>query len=72
MFMRTMKMEDLNTLEIIDPRPRAPWKESPFERIEILEDQKAALAKAVVPSYNFGKAIFTDASAERVGWVPQW
>jgi hypothetical protein len=32
--MKTMNIKELDGLETIDPRPRAPWKELPFEGVE--------------------------------------
>ena len=36
--MKTMDISKLNSLEIIDPRPNAPWQEGPLDQVEIIQD----------------------------------
>lgn len=59
-----MKIPERDDLETIDPRPRAPWKELPFEQVEIIQDRDEALARAEELGNGPRKVIFTDASAK--------
>ena len=62
--MKTMNVAELNDLETIDPRPRAPWCGSPLAQVEIIQDRDQALARVEDLGHDPGKIIFTDASAK--------
>ena len=62
--MKTRNGAELNDLEIIDPRPRAPWCGSPLAQVEIIQDRDQALARVEDLGHDSGKIIFTDASAK--------
>ena len=61
--MKTMSITELNGIEIIDPRPKAPWRGLPLEQVEIIQDRDQALARVEDLAHEPRKIIFTDASA---------
>ena len=43
--MKIMNISELNGIETIDPRPKAPWQGLPLEQVEIIQDRDQALAR---------------------------
>lgn len=41
--MRTMKVDELEILETIEPRLRTPWAQPAFDHIEVIQNQDEVL-----------------------------
>ncbi|KAI7974041.1 hypothetical protein EIK77_009236 [Talaromyces pinophilus] len=60
--MKTMRIEQFNGLETIDPKPTAPWKPPVFKEIDITPDREMARKKAVALLGDPHRVVYSDAS----------
>lgn len=62
--MKTMRLEQLDGLETIDPKPMAPWKPPGFLEIDIEPDREKAKDKATALQASSNMVVFSDASGQ--------
>jgi ribonuclease HI len=60
--MKTMRIQQFNGLETINPKPTAPWKPPVFKEIDITPDREMARKKAVALLGNPHWVVYSDAS----------
>ncbi|KAI3055668.1 hypothetical protein CBS147353_11278 [Aspergillus niger] len=63
--MRTMDLSRLQALEIIDPKPLAPWRTPSFTEIDIEPDPEKAKTSALTRQAMTELAVLSDASGQR-------
>lgn len=61
--LKTFDREQLEPVEVIDPRPREPWQQGIFKHIEVDINPERAKQKAQIAIANPSLVIFTDGSA---------
>ncbi|KAI2888155.1 hypothetical protein CBS63078_10549 [Aspergillus niger] len=59
-----MNLGRLQALEIIDPKPRAPWRNQPIAEIAVEPDREKAQANARVQQSSTSITVFSDASGK--------
>ncbi|OQE09663.1 hypothetical protein PENFLA_c105G04679 [Penicillium flavigenum] len=64
--LKTMSLERLHELEMIDPTPLTPWRTEAFWKIEIEPDREIAIERAVAARSKSDVVVYSDAS-ERHG-----
>lgn len=60
--MKTMRVEQFNRLETIDPKPTAPWKLPVFKEIDITPVREKARKKATALLVDPSRVVYLDAS----------
>ncbi|KAJ5876421.1 reverse transcriptase [Penicillium soppii] len=60
--MKTMDVDRLNELEIIDPRPLPPWRSDAFTEIELEHDREIARERAEAVRNTSDIVVYSDAS----------
>jgi ribonuclease HI len=60
--MKTMVVDRLNELEIIDPRPLPPWRSDAFTEIELEHDREIARERAEAVRNTSDIVVYSDAS----------
>jgi ribonuclease HI len=60
--LKTMDVDRLNELEIIDPRPLPPWRSDAFTEIELEHDRETARERAEVARKTSDIVVYSDAS----------
>jgi hypothetical protein len=63
--MKTMKVEQLDGLETIDPTPITPWESPPFIEIDIEPERDKANEKATALLASPRAVIYSDASGKK-------
>ncbi|KAJ5980181.1 reverse transcriptase [Penicillium waksmanii] len=66
--LKTMDVDRLNALEMIDPRPLLPWRSDAFTEIELDHDRETARERAEIVRNISNIAIYSDASG-REGYL---
>ncbi|XP_024085694.1 uncharacterized protein LOC106673621 [Cimex lectularius] len=62
--MKTMRLEQLDGLETIDPKPMIPWDPPGFVEIDIEPDRERAKDKATALQASSNMVVFSDASGQ--------
>lgn len=60
--LKTMSLERLQEIEMIDPTPLPPWRKEAFSEIEIESDREVALEKPEAPRSTANIVVYSDAS----------
>ncbi|CAG8891920.1 unnamed protein product [Penicillium nalgiovense] len=60
--LKTMDVDRLNELEMIDPRPLPPWRKDAFTEIELEPDRETARDRAVSAKDTSNIVVYSDAS----------
>lgn len=63
--LKTMSLERLRELEMIDPTPLPPWRPEAFSKIEIEPDRETAIEKAEALHSHSDIVIYSDASGRQ-------
>jgi ribonuclease HI len=63
--LKTMSLERLQELELIDPTPLPPWRTEAFSEIEIKPDREIAMARADAARSNSDVVVYSDASGRK-------
>lgn len=62
--LKTMDLQELESLETIDPSPTAPWDNRGFPDVSIPTNKERALEQAASARHGGGVLVYTDASAK--------
>ena len=62
--MKTMRLEQLDGLKTINPKPMTPWKPSGFVEIDIEPDREKVKDKATALQASSNMVVFSDASGQ--------
>jgi hypothetical protein len=67
--LKTFDRDQLEPVEVIDPRPRKPWQQGVFEHIDVDTNPERAKQKAQTAMSDPSLVVFTDGSAmgEKLG-----
>lgn len=63
--LKTMNLERLREIEMIDPTPLPPWRPEVFSKIEIEPDREAVIEKAEATRSTSDVVIYSDASGRQ-------
>ncbi|KAJ5135377.1 reverse transcriptase [Penicillium bovifimosum] len=63
--LKTMSLERLHELEMIDPTPLPPWRTEAFSKIEIEPDREIAMERAGAARTNSDIVVYSDASGRQ-------
>ena len=63
--LRTMGLDRLQALEIIDPKPQPPWQTPAFMEIEIEPDHKKVQAESLIRQAAPSITVYTDTSGQQ-------
>jgi ribonuclease HI len=63
--LKTMSIERLHELEMIDPTPLPPWRTEAFSKIEIEPDREIAMERAKVARSKMEVIVYSDASGHQ-------
>ena len=63
--LKTMSLERLHEIEMIDPTPLPPWRPEAFSKIEIVPDRETALERAEAARSTSDVVVYADASGRQ-------